>query len=100
VRTEGGQYLQVRPYDSVWMWGSHPRYAALMTRTTAEGMAALLRESRVGDAPPSPDAHASEDYHQRQPELDPVCLTKHWWYYVRPRVLKCKRCGALKTAER
>lgn len=24
----------------------------------------------------------------------------HWWYWVLPSVLKCKRCGRLKYADR
>lgn len=35
-------------------------------------------------------------------EADPghPCYGKHWWYWVRPMVLKCKRCGRIKRAEK
>ena len=32
-------------------------------------------------------------------EVIPPCIgVKHWWYYVTPRALKCKKCGAIKYA--
>lgn len=37
----------------------------------------------------------------RTGEVIPACIgVKHWWYYVRPMVLKCKTCGAIKVADR
>jgi len=106
-------YLQLRPYDSVWTWGSHPRYAALMSQASAEMMAAALRDATIGEASQQTDARALEDYDGRKPELgDPelrlmeeirlkrLCGHRHWWYWIRPRVLRCKRCGELKRSER
>jgi hypothetical protein len=26
------------------------------------------------------------------------CFGRHWWFYIRPTILKCKRCGLVKYA--
>lgn len=28
------------------------------------------------------------------------CAGTHWWYWARPYTLRCKRCGAVKHADR
>jgi hypothetical protein len=50
-------------------------------------MSRMLRLTRVDEMLRSP----------RGSEPSTPCVD-HWWYYVRPNVLKCKRCGALKCA--
>jgi len=34
-------------------------------------------------------------------DLTPArCVGRHWWYWIGPSLLKCKRCGYVKRAEK
>jgi hypothetical protein len=40
------------------------------------------------------------DVELRPKPADQPCTPRCWWDWVRPSVLKCRRCGRLKIAER
>jgi hypothetical protein len=52
---------------------------------------------KVAEMVPKP----REQRDSRTGEVIPPCIgRKHWWCYVRPMVLMCKHCGAVKLVDR
>lgn len=52
---------------------------------------------RVPPEIPTPIAPADVAPAPRPPSR---CVGRHWWYWIGPSLLKCKRCGAAKRAEK